>query len=51
MKNTELMTRFGFGSVPSIVGRHAQTGAIVTREGSMPTAALAGLLGLQAPAQ
>jgi thiol:disulfide interchange protein DsbG len=51
VKNTALMNRFGFGSVPSIVGKHAQTGAIVTREGSMPTAQLAGLLGLQPPAQ
>ena len=50
-KNTELMNRFGFGSIPTIVGTHAQTGALVTQEGSMPTAALAALLGLQAPAQ
>lgn len=50
-KNTDLMNSFGFASVPSIVAQHAQTGALVTREGSMPTAALAALLGLQAPAQ
>ena len=50
-KNTALMNSFGFASVPSIVAQHAQTGALVTREGSMPTAALATLLGLQAPAQ
>jgi thiol:disulfide interchange protein DsbG len=50
-KNTALMNSFGFASVPSIVAQHAQTGALVTREGSMPTAALAALLGLQAPAQ
>ncbi|MEO7161269.1 MAG: thioredoxin fold domain-containing protein [Polaromonas sp.] len=49
-KNTELMTRFGFASIPTIVGTHAQTGALVTQEGSMPTAALANLLGLQVPA-
>lgn len=49
-KNTELMNRFGFASVPSIVGTHAQSGALVTQEGSMSTAALAGLLGLQLPA-
>lgn len=49
-KNTELMTRFGFASIPTIIGTHAQTGALVTQEGSMPTAALANLLGLQAPA-
>lgn len=49
-KNTELMARFGFVSVPSIVATHAQTGALVSQEGSMPTAALANLLGLQIPA-
>ena len=49
-KNTELMTRMGFASIPSIVANHAQTGALVTQEGSMPTAALAAFLGLQAPA-
>ncbi|MCZ8285609.1 MAG: thioredoxin fold domain-containing protein [Bacteroidia bacterium] len=49
-KNTALMTRLGFSSIPSIVGTHAQTGALVKQEGSMPTAALANLLGLQVPA-
>lgn len=49
-KNTELMNRFGFASVPSIVGVHAQTGALVTQEGSMSTVVLANLLGLQVPA-
>jgi len=48
-KNTALMNRFGFASIPTIIGTHAQTGALVTKEGSMPTAALANLLGLQAP--
>ena len=48
-KNTALMTRFGFASIPTIVGTHAQTGALVTQEGALPTAALAALLGLQAP--
>lgn len=48
-KNTELMTRFGFASIPTIIGTHAQTGALVTQEGSMQTAALANLLGLQVP--
>lgn len=48
-KNTELMARFGFASIPTIIGTHAQTGALVTQEGSMPTAALANLLGLQVP--
>jgi thiol:disulfide interchange protein DsbG len=49
-KNTELMTRLGFASVPTIVATNAQTGALVTQEGSLSTAALANLLGLQAPA-
>lgn len=48
-KNTALMNRFGFASVPSVVGTHAQTGALVTKEGSMPTRDLAALLGLQVP--
>lgn len=48
--NTALLNRFGFASIPSIVGTHAQTGELVTREGAMPTAALAAFLGLQAPA-
>lgn len=48
-KNTALLTRLGFGSIPTIVGTHAQSGALVTQEGSMPTAALAALLGLQVP--
>jgi thiol:disulfide interchange protein DsbG len=48
-KNTELLTRFGFASIPTIIGNHAETGALVTQEGSMPTAALAGLLGLKLP--
>ena len=50
-KNTALLTRFGFESVPTIVALHAQTGQLVTNEGSMPTAALANKLGLQVPAQ
>ena len=48
-KNTELLNRLGFTSIPTIVGTHAQTGALVTREGALPTAALAQLLGLQVP--
>jgi thiol:disulfide interchange protein DsbG len=50
VKNTALMNRFGLASVPSIVAKHAQTGALVTREGGLPTAELAALLGLQVPA-
>lgn len=49
-KNTALMNRFGFASIPSIVATHAQTGALVTREGSLATPELAALLGLQVPA-
>lgn len=48
-KNTALFNRMGFASVPAIVSKHAQTGAIVTQEGSIPTAALANLLGLKQP--
>ncbi len=46
-KNTQLLNRFGFASIPTIVGTHAETGALVTNEGSLATAALASLLGLQ----
>jgi thiol:disulfide interchange protein DsbG len=49
-KNTALFNRLGFASIPTIVGTHAQTGALLTQEGAMPTAALATLLGLQVPA-
>ena len=48
--NTQLMTGFGFNSIPVIVATHAQTGVLVTQEGAMPTPALAKLLGLQVPA-
>nr|WP_283254313.1 thioredoxin fold domain-containing protein [Ramlibacter paludis] len=48
-RNTQLMTKFGFGSIPTIVGKNAQTGELVSIEGSLPTAALAAKLGLQAP--
>jgi thiol:disulfide interchange protein DsbG len=50
-KNTALMNKLGFSAIPVIVGTHAQTGAVVSREGSLSTAALADLLGLQVPAQ
>ena len=49
-KNTQLLNRFGFASIPTIVGTHAETGALVTQEGALSTAALASLLGLQVPA-
>jgi thiol:disulfide interchange protein DsbG len=48
-KNTALMNRFGFASIPTIVAAHAQTGALVTHEGALPTPELAQLLGLQVP--
>jgi thiol:disulfide interchange protein DsbG len=48
-RNTQLMTRFGFASVPTVVARHAQSGELVTIEGSVPTPVLAQRLGLQAP--
>lgn len=48
-QNTQLFTRFGFGGVPVVVGRNAQNGQVVTVEGSLPTAALAQRLGLNAP--
>ena len=48
--NTRLMNRFQFGSVPTIVAKHAVTGDLVVKEGSMQTAVLAAVLGLQPPA-
>ncbi len=48
-RNTQLMTRFGFGSVPTVVAKHAKTGEIVTIEGSVPTVTLATKLGLTVP--
>ena len=49
-KNTELLKRLGLASVPTIVGTHTQTGALVIQEGSVSTASLAALLGLDVPA-
>ncbi|QJW84903.1 thioredoxin fold domain-containing protein [Ramlibacter terrae] len=48
-RNTALFTRLGFASVPTVVARHAQSGEVVTIEGSLPAPALAQRLGLQAP--
>jgi len=48
-KNTQLFNRFGFASVPSIVGTQAQSGAMVVHEGALPTAELAKMLGLAVP--
>ena len=50
-KNTELMNRFGFASIPTVVAINAKTGALVKQEGAMPTAELANFLGLQVPVQ
>jgi thiol:disulfide interchange protein DsbG len=50
MANTALMNRYGFGSVPVIIGKHATTGELVVKEGALPTPALANALGLQVPA-
>jgi thiol:disulfide interchange protein DsbG len=47
-RNTELMNSFGFGGVPTIVAKD-QSGQVQSIEGSMPTAALAKRLGLNAP--
>jgi thiol:disulfide interchange protein DsbG len=48
--NTALLTRLDFTSIPTLVAKHAQTGALVTHQGSMSTPALAALLGLPIPA-
>lgn len=48
--NTALMNRYGFGGVPVVVAKHAVTGELVVKEGAMPTATLATVLGLQVPA-
>ena len=50
VKNTGMLNRFGFASIPTIVAKNAQTGALVTHEGAMPTPELAKFLGLQTPA-
>jgi thiol:disulfide interchange protein DsbG len=47
--NTKLMDKYQFNSVPTIIAKHAVTGARVGKEGALPTAELAAALGLQAP--
>jgi thiol:disulfide interchange protein DsbG len=47
--NTTLFTSFGFSGVPTLVAKHAQTGALVTIDGALPTVSLAQKLGLSAP--
>lgn len=44
--NTALLDRLGADSVPFIVARHARSGEVVTRAGSMDTATLIQFLGL-----
>jgi thiol:disulfide interchange protein DsbG len=48
-KNTELFNKYGFSSVPTLVTKNAQTGAVVTHEGSMQTPDLAVFVGATAP--
>lgn len=50
-KNTALFNKFAFNSVPVLVTKNAQSGAVVTHEGAMPTAELAAFLGVPVPAQ
>lgn len=45
-KNTDILNLLGITSVPHLVGKNATTGAVVANTGSMETAALAQLLGL-----
>lgn len=47
--NTKLMNRFQFQGVPTVVAKHAVTGDLVVKDGSMPTAVLASVLGLTPP--
>ena len=47
--NTKLMTRFQFQGVPVVVAKHAVSGDLVVKEGSMQTAVLAAVLGLAPP--
>ncbi len=47
--NTRLFNNLGAESVPFIVAKNVRTGQTVTNIGSMPTAALAELLGIDAP--
>lgn len=45
-KNTALFNQFGFSSIPTIIATHAKSGAVVTQEGALGTAALTNFLGL-----
>ncbi len=44
--NTELFNSYGFESVPTLVTKNPQTGAVVTRQGALPTDGLKALLGI-----
>lgn len=46
-KNTELLNRMGVESVPHVVTKNISTGLVVARTGSMETADLAALIGVQ----
>jgi thiol:disulfide interchange protein DsbG len=48
-KNTELFNKYGFGAVSTLVTKNAQTGNVVTHEGSLQTNDLAAFLGVPAP--
>lgn len=48
-KNTEIMTSFGAEGVPFVVAKNLKTGQVISRDGSMSTAALADLLGVSQP--
>jgi thiol:disulfide interchange protein DsbG len=48
--NTALMTSMGFSGVPAVVGKHAQSGEVVSIDGALPTQPLAQRLGLNPPA-
>jgi thiol:disulfide interchange protein DsbG len=45
--NTQLLNQLGVDSVPFLLGKHRKTGAIVSFNGAMETAALANLLGIE----
>ena len=47
--NTRLFNNLGIEGVPFVVARNARTGQTVTRGGAMTTAALADLVGIDAP--
>ena len=48
-KNTEMLNSFGAEGVPFIVAKNLKSGQTVSRDGAMPTAALADFLGVAQP--